>query len=192
MTVSPVLAGLAEQAFRHLDEGVGDPDSPFRTPALATCDADGMPAVRSVVLRGFDRHRRVLAFHSDRRAAKIDQLLARPALSLHVWDAARKLQLRVDGTASVSTGDAAARAAWDATPSRSRAGYHQEPGPNAWLADPDDARPDALDDAGGFANFALVEVAMHTLEWLELHRDGNRRALLRWRPDGFHANWLAP
>ena len=196
------LPELARQAFRLLTEGGEDRDAAFRTPTAgvrsvggagtATTDADGLPAVRSVVLRGFDPQRRVLQFHSDARAAKVGQLQARPALSMHVWDAGRKLQMRVDGEATVDARDAAARAAWDATPPRSRAGYHQEPGPNAWLADPADARPDALDEEAAFANFALVSVQMHTLEWLELRRDGNRRALLRWRHDGFHANWLAP
>lgn len=185
------LDDVRAEAFALWQEGVRDRDSPFRSPTVATRDAEGAPALRTVVLRGFDPDRRVLLFHTDRRAAKTGQLIAEPRLSLHVWDPGRKLQLRADGRAAIIAGDAARRY-WDATPERSRDGYGQRPAPGSPLPDPEAARQDRLDEAAAFGNFAVVEVAMHALESLQLRRDGNRRALFRWSDAGLRGEWLAP
>lgn len=189
---SPGLEEIRDQAFRLLAEGVAQPDSPFRTPALATCDEAGAPGIRSVVLRGFDPNRRRLSFHSDVRAAKLEQLRRNPVLALHVWDAGRKLQLRVDGVARISVADGVAKQAWQDTPPRSRRGYHQQPAPGAVLPDPAALHPDALDEAAAFGNFALIEAEMQGLESLLLRREGNLRSLFRWQADAWCGSWLAP
>jgi pyridoxamine 5'-phosphate oxidase len=186
------LDAIRDEAFRLLAAAPEERDSPFRSPALASCGADGVPAVRTVVLRGFDPARRVLSFHSDLRAAKVAQLRQHPAVSLHVWDSGRKVQLRLDGRAAVQAGSAAARAAWDALPSRSRGGYHQGVAPDTPLPSAAAAQPDALDDVAAFGNFALVEVAVAAMEWLLLDREGNRRALFTWQDGVPAATWLAP
>lgn len=64
--------------------------------ALATVDADGLPDVRMVLLKGFDAQGFV--FYTNYESAKGRQLLARPkaALCFH-WKSLRR-QIRVRGT----------------------------------------------------------------------------------------------
>lgn len=64
--------------------------------ALATADADGAPAVRIVLLKGFDA--RGLRFFTNYRSAKGRQLAARPRASGCFWWHALQRQIRVTGT----------------------------------------------------------------------------------------------
>jgi pyridoxamine 5'-phosphate oxidase len=64
--------------------------------ALATADADGLPDVRVVLLKGFDR--RGFVFYTNAQSAKGEQLAANPqaALVLH-WKSLRR-QIRARGS----------------------------------------------------------------------------------------------
>ena len=86
------------------------PHAGFRTPTLASCDADGWPQQRVMVLRdvacdGADEGAAAasprLRFHSDRRAPKFQQLAASPKCSVLFYDKASKLQLRASGLATL-------------------------------------------------------------------------------------------
>lgn len=186
------LDAVRSAAFALLAEGVAEPRSPFRGPALATMDRSGRPAVRTVILRRFAPEARRLSFHTDRRSAKYAELAARPAVALHVWDAARKVQLRLDGDAGLHVGDAVARALWDGAGPGSRAGYRQATGPGRPLPAP--SAPDSLprDEGAAFGDFVAVEIVFHCLDWLALSRHGNRRARFSWQGGGCDARWIAP
>ena len=64
--------------------------------ALATADAEGVPSVRMVLLKGFDE--RGFVFYTNLASRKSDQLSANPnaALCFH-WKSTHK-QVRVEGT----------------------------------------------------------------------------------------------
>jgi pyridoxamine 5'-phosphate oxidase len=68
--------------------------------ALATVDADGNPAARMVICRGFDVKAGWLVFYTDRGSAKGHALAARPRASVVFhWDVFER-QIRVDGPVS--------------------------------------------------------------------------------------------
>lgn len=53
--------------------------------------------------------------------------------------------------------------------------------------------PAPRDAAAGRANFAVVLMAMDSLDWLLLAHEGHRRARFRWEADGtLSAGWVAP
>ena len=85
---------LFEQA-RALDRAVLPEPTAF---ALGTVDADGRPAVRIVLLKGFDEHGFV--FYTNFESRKGRELLANPhaALCFH-WQPLER-QVRVEGTAA--------------------------------------------------------------------------------------------
>ena len=65
--------------------------------ALATVDADGNPAARMVICRGFDAKAGWLVFYTDRGSAKGHALAAHPRASVVFhWDVFER-QIRVDG-----------------------------------------------------------------------------------------------
>ena len=184
---------LAE-AWRLLEEGVKDRHSPCHTPSLCTLDAEGLPAVRTVVLRGADRASRSLRVHTDWRSRKVAEIKARPRISLHAYHAGRKIQLRLTGQANLHHQDDVARAAWEASRPFSRLCYGVEPGPGtsigeAWEWQQGD---ESGAEAGSFDNFCAVVLQVETLEWLYLAYRGHRRALFDWRSGALTQTWLVP
>jgi pyridoxamine 5'-phosphate oxidase len=87
---------------------------------LATVGADGRPAARMVICRGFDAATGTLVFYTDRDSDKGAELAARPwaALVFH-WDAVER-QIRVAGPVT-DVADAESDAYWAGRPREARA-----------------------------------------------------------------------
>ncbi|MDX2257842.1 MAG: pyridoxamine 5'-phosphate oxidase family protein [Hyphomicrobiaceae bacterium] len=177
-----------------LSRGVADRRSPFHTPSVATVDAEGAPATRTVVLRAADPAQWMLRFHTDRRSGKFADLSAVPRIALLAYDVRGKIQVRATGLAKLHTDDEVAAAAWRNSRAQSRQCYTQEQAPGAELASPAEARfLGGEPDENGRANFAAVVVDVHALEWLFLRASGHRRARFERTADGaITARWLAP
>ncbi len=187
MTLDEVRA----EVFRQLAHGVADRHSPFRNPALGTVGLNGRPEVRTVVLRAFDAEARLLTLHSDRRAGKISALERNDAVALHVWDSSAQKQVRLDGSATVVSGEAA-RADWTGLHAGSRATYAVRPVPGTPLADPAEADADRLSEVAAFANFAVLRVRLTGLDWLHLAQGGHRRATFAWTGVAIEQRWVVP
>ena len=181
------LAATREHAFAMLARGVADRRSAFHTPTLATISADGVPQLRTLVLRGFDPTARSLRLHTDARAAKAADILANPRAAMHVYDPAAQLQLRLSGTAVLHHGDAVSAAGWAASRDFSRMCYAIEPAPGTPAAAPPAAPRDAQ---AGAPHFAVILFSFTRMEWLWLDASGHRRARFDFAPD--HATWLVP
>lgn len=183
-------ATLAE-AFRLLSRGVADRRSAFHTPSLATVGRDGLPELRTVVLRGFEPATRMLRFHTDRRAGKIAAIAANPSVAVHGYDAQAAIQLRLAGTATLHSDDAIADQAWAASLPASRTIYAVDPGPGSEIEAP---APAPADPAAGRAYFAVVLVRFNQLEFLSLHASGHRRSRYRWQGpvQTPQSAWLVP
>jgi pyridoxamine 5'-phosphate oxidase len=96
------------------DAKKAEPSDPDAT-ALATVDADGLPNVRMVLLKGFDQ--RGFVFYSNEESQKGRELAANPKASLAFhWKSLRR-QVRLRGT--VATVSAAEADAYFATRPRS-------------------------------------------------------------------------
>ena len=112
-------AAFAE-LWRLLADGAAHGRGGFHLPTLATVGADGGPRLRTVVLRAADPAEGTLRFHCDRRSDKASEILADPACALSAYDAAAKIQIRVEGRAALHTDDALAEAAWTGSRAMSR------------------------------------------------------------------------
>jgi hypothetical protein len=189
MSLPPTLQALREEAFRRLSGGIGDRASAFHTPALVTVSPEGAPEARTMVLRGFDGEARTLRLHTDARSGKLAGLARDPRCQVFGYDAAAKLQLRLDGSAQVHDFDALADEAWAGSRESSRMCYAASDGPGTPVGAPPAAPRDAV---AGRANFRAVVVRFHRLEFLELAAAGHRRARFAWRDDMLEATWLAP
>jgi pyridoxamine 5'-phosphate oxidase len=182
------------EAWRLLADGAAQGRSGFHLPALATLGADGAPRLRTVVLRAADDADGTLRFHCDRRSDKAAEIRARPACALAAYDDAAKVQIRVEGRASLHTDDAVADAAWAGSRAMSRVCYGSEPGPGTVLpaggayALPDEGTAATL----GRPHFAAVVVRAERLDFLYLDRRGHRRAAWRRSETGWQGGWRAP
>lgn len=185
-------ASLAE-LWRLLADGAEHGRSGFHLPTLATIGADG-PRLRTVVLREADGRAGTLRFHCDRRSHKAAELSADPACALAAYDGGTKIQIRVEGRASLHTDDAEAEAAWAGSRPMSRVCYGADPGPGTSLPAGDAyiLPGEAEATVTGRRHFCAVRVEALRLDFLYLDRRGHRRAA--WRRDGtaWAGRWVAP
>ena len=188
------LRGVLDTAWSLIGAGVRDRSSAFHLPTIASISAEGLPVMRTVVLRGVDVTQRLLRFHADRRSAKISELSAHPQITLHFYDASIKTQIRLEATAKLHVEDPLAAAAWEASWPVSRLCYAADIVPGVEVASPP-AAPTAKDAEknDGFGNFCLVIAAVHRLEWLHLAATGHQRAAFDWTgAECPSTRWLAP
>lgn len=196
----PMRAGLDEEAafldyllddiWDILAQGVRVPIAAAHTPTLATLRR-GLPKVRTVVLRDVSRHSAMIFIHADRNSSKVQELLAQPACSLHVFDAGRRVQLRIDAHASLHLDDEIAEAQWARLQSRARL-LQRTDDRCAGRASADDR---GFDDIDGFSDpayrprFAVIALHVSAIEWLQLRAGGARHARFEIGPVS-RACWL--
>ena len=196
------LAATLKFAWQMVGRGVQDRRSAFHTPVLATQGADG-PQARVLVLRAADAAQRGLTFHTDTRSAKLPELASDSRVAVTFYDAARKVQLRLNGVASVHANDALSHQRWAASRHSSLRCYlGAQPGaasstPTSGLpAQVEGREPELHELVIAEPNFAVLQVAVQRLEWLHLHTRGQRRALFSWAGDGelggCTMQWLNP
>ena len=182
------------EAWRLLAEGAALGRSGFHLPALATLGPDGAPRLRTVVLREADPEAGTLRFHCDRRSDKAAEIAANPACALAAYDAAAKIQIRIEGRATLHADDSVAEAAWAGSRAMSRVCYGAEPAPGTALPEggayqlPDEDAAAVL----GRAHFTAVVVRAARLDVLYLDRRGHRRAAWHRSAGRWHGTWLAP
>ena len=188
------LDGTFAAAWRLLQDGVGQNRNGFHLPALATIGPEGGPRLRSVVLREADPAAGTLRFHCDRRSDKAAEILANPACALTAYDPAAKIQIRIEGRATLHTDDAVAEAAWAGSRAMSRVCYGADPAPGTTLPTggaytlPDEDAAATL----GRPHFAAASVRAERLDVLYLDRRGHRRAAWRRTEECWSGGWIAP
>lgn len=183
------LPAAEDQVWRLLQRGVADRHAASRHPSLVTVDADGQPQVRTLVLRRVERDARALLFHSDRRSAKVRALSVNSACAVHVYDARRRVQLRIRGQAQILHDDPSVDAEWQRLSPSSRHGY-------AVLATPGDPAESAQDDTHGDeawarAQFCCIRVTVQAIEALWLRPLAHLRARFGYDPP-MAPQWLVP
>ena len=126
-----------------LDEAAAGTGAGWRLPIPATRTTDGCRQ-RTVVLRGVDRHRSSLLFHTDVRSAKIEQLRSQPSVALLFFDPQLEVQLQIQGVAMIHTDDAIADRLWEASTTTSLKMYLAPLAPGTQRSTPDFNLPEAM------------------------------------------------
>ena len=195
------LAGSLERSWRLLEEAVGDPTSPVRTPVLISVSADGLAQGRTVVLRGFNRQQRQLQIYTDVRSAKVTQLRAQPACTLVAYQPDPMMQLRLSTNAIVNHNNEITHEAWAVMPGPNRCNYLTDPDPGSISGQPTDGRPvinaesvpTNNENKIAYSHFSVIVFTINELEWLYLPRRGHRRAQFIWdEANSLQSDWLIP
>lgn len=171
------------EIWTALAAAVTQPGNGWRTPALASCDADGLPRVRSLVLRDVDAASWRLSSYTDRRSPKVAQLLAQPRVELLFWCPQRRWQLRVEARASIETQGSRVEQIWDSLANTQQAGDYltlNAPG------DPVDA--DERWRQTSTPQLAIIDFSVQRFDWLCLSRQGHSRLAI----DRDQILWLTP
>jgi pyridoxamine 5'-phosphate oxidase len=182
------LPDIDAALWRELSRAVRDRHHAWRFATLATvsAQADGVhPEARTVVLRDCDRAARTLLVYTDARSAKAQQAERRPQGVLVVWSPALGWQLRLHVALVLHTSGLQVSSRWaqlNLTPAAQD--YMAPLPPGTPQASPGAPPP----DRDSRSHFAVLECQVQSTDWLELHRDGHRRA----RFDAEGARWLVP
>lgn len=177
---------IRHRIWMELGRAAHDRHHEWRTPVLATVDADGMPSARTVVLREADENLAHLDFYVDARSSKVAELAHQPRAVLVFWSKRLSWQLRVQADITIQTSGAQVAAVWERVRQSPAAGDYlstSAPG-SAWLDEPatptePHAQPHQL---------AVLTAQVLNLDWLELARSGHRRA----RMGSETWDWLTP
>jgi len=166
------------------EPGETDADEPpheWRVAVLATVD-DGQADARSLVLREVDAAERRLIFYTDARSPKVRQIERSPQGTLIFYSRQLGWQLRMQVRLNVETTGLAVSSRW--------ARLQTSAGARDYLSAAAPGRPlDApLSDLGVRGHFAMIEAMAETVDWLELHSEGHRRAVL----GGHGSHWVQP
>ena len=175
------LPQIEAAVWRELAQAVARKQHAWRVAVLATV-ADDAAEARSVVLRDFEAQTRTLLIYTDRRSPKAEQVTAQPAGMLVLWSPELSWQLRLKVTLTLQTSGLQVSSRWarlKITPAAQDYLSPLPPGtPLASLAPVRQSRE----------HFAVLEAQIVSVDWLELHASGHRRA----RFDAAGAVWLTP
>ena len=195
------LAGALERSWRLLEEAIGDPISPVRTPVLISVSTDGLAQGRTVVLRGFNRQQRQLTIYTDARSAKVAQLRAQPTCTLVAYQPNPMMQLRLSTNAIVNHNNEITHEAWAVMPGPNRCNYLTDPDPGSISVQATDGRPvinaesvpTNNENKIAYSHFSVIVFTINELEWLYLPRRGHRRAQFTWdEANSLQSDWLIP
>lgn len=194
------LSEIEQQAWALLVNGSQTPSDAFYTGSLSTVATNGV-SVRTVVLRKVNYAQKILVCYSDTRAAKVQEIVANAAVSFLFWDSERKIQLRLSGIATVHTSDHLADTHWQGASPSNRRSYLAIPAPGSPQPEPTSGLPEGLDtrepsleeSESGRANFAVISIHVHHLDYLHLAKGGHRRATFRYKEGELaEASWVVP
>jgi hypothetical protein len=194
------LGGMDPLIWQSLSGGASSKRHPWNEATFSTVAVDSAgrvgPKSRTVILRGVDRTKRRIDFHTDLRSAKIEQLDNENVCWLF-YASATKIQLRLEGTASLVSGDEVEQA-WQQTTTRSRAAYVSLDPPGSVATgtqppDTSDRKVSRSESERGRSHFAIVRTVVRRADWLYLRREGHVRAELLYRDSGrCDVHWLVP
>lgn len=193
-SLPPSLPAVVDGVWSAIERGVADRWTPWGLPALVTASADGIPQARVIALRGVERDRRTLWFHSDRRSAKVAALKSDPRASVLFWSAEDAVEVRLCGRVALHVDDAHARAAWQHAShlSKSAAQIALAPGTPLRVPTPFESLVQEGDPAMAYAHFAALAFVADTIDWLWLGPRDLRRARLTWIGHDWIGHWIVP
>ena len=182
------LKDIEAAIWQELERAAHDKHHAWRTPVLATVAGEAADA-RTVILREVDARQKQLLTFTDDRAGKVTQMLSRPRASMVMWSPKLSWQLRCRVLLSLEMTGLAATSRWariKLTPAAQD--YLARLPPGAPLDTPLDLPGTPPSQPIKREYFAVVSAQVLAIDWLELHRDGHRRALF----DDQGARWVQP
>ncbi|MDO9071988.1 MAG: pyridoxamine 5'-phosphate oxidase family protein [Rubrivivax sp.] len=179
-TLDEIEAALAQQ----LAAAVHHKSHPWHVGVLATTDGD-IGDARNVVLREWDAAQRTLLIYTDARSPKVAQLAAHPLGTLVLWSEKLGWQLRLRVKLELQTAGLAVSSRWARLKMTPAAHDYLSPLPPGTAME---YRHGPAPVRESRSHFAVMVARVQSIDWLELHADGHRRAHF----DSRGARWIAP
>ncbi|MEF7614758.1 pyridoxamine 5'-phosphate oxidase family protein [Aquincola sp. MAHUQ-54] len=172
---------LEAACWQELERAASDRQHAWRLMTLATVNGDEADA-RTIVLREAHRASQSLVFYSDARAGKVRQIEQQPKGTLVMWSSELGWQLRLRVRMQVATSGADVTSRWAQVRLTSAAADYLAG------AAPGSALSPLVPERATREHFAVVTAQVQSLDWMELHPDGHRRALF----EASQGTWVQP
>ena len=193
------LNKVYSKVWELLDLGLQNRDAPFHIPVFI-CGNKNKSDGRIVVLRGVNKDKKKIWFHSDIRSNKVKFLKTNPESSLLFYDKFEKIQLRISGLAKINYQNEITKHSWKKTVHMSRQCYlgKKAPGSSSSSAtsglteDIDNSKYTLEESEIGYKNFCVIETYIKSIEWLYLAAKGHRRAYFNLNEKQVEKKWLIP
>ena len=162
---------LVETAcWQELERAAREREHGWRIMTLATVEGEQAHA-RSVTLRGADAAAQRLVFYTDDRSPKLAQMKRNPMGTLLAWCRQLSWQVRLQVRLVQETDASLVSERWARLRMTPAAQDYLSPlAPGEPLTHPGQER-------GSREHFSIVNAEVLSLDWLELHPEGHRRAL---------------
>lgn len=194
LTLDDVLKDMTER----LQLAARDRRSAMHMPVVGTNDGD----LRMMVLRACDPEFAQVRFHTDARSHKVEAIGQGAQVSFLAFDPEAKVQIRARGTGWIETTGSVVDAAWAQADAYARRCYLAEAGPGTPIAQPASGLPAAVEGirpseeqlVPARENFAVLLIALTSLDWLYLAHNGHRRARFSRGEPGqpWQGTWVIP
>ena len=170
-------------ALKTIQRGTVDRKSPFRLPVLST-SVNNKVFQRIVVARNFSEHDHSLLIFTDRESQKYYQLHHNKNCSLLFWDQKQKLQVQVDGEASILENK---NTYWDKLNDKQRDDYKIIPFPGKKISSSKGYEFNSSDN-----RFEVINIKFKQMDILELSSTGHCRAKCIFTKNSHEEYWVAP
>ncbi|MRX47993.1 pyridoxamine 5'-phosphate oxidase family protein [Pedobacter puniceum] len=194
------LNQIIPDILKRLDDATKSSKAAFHEGYVATIH-DGIPEIRTVVLRKVLFNEEALVFHTDMRSPKVHQIKNNPQLSWLFYDAALRIQVRFKAIAEIHHQNELTQKQWEGSRLESRKCYLVEPAPSTqiqkvWEGIPNIAHQDLTAQlvSNGYHNFAVIKTKLISCDWLFLNRRGHKRAIFTKNiiANTWEGKWVQP
>lgn len=189
---SAALSEIEQTIWSLLLDGVKSYKNPFHNGTVANIQ-DGLPELRTVILRKVIPAEKKLFFHTDIRSPKVNFLQNNNRICWLFYDEGLRLQIRMHGNALVHFNNEISAAGWEASRTSSRLTYSIEHAPGTLLNTPiplnineKNPSPDVIEFSA--SNFSVVETSIEKIDIVFLHHTGNKRAVFDYTNNSF--SWV--
>ena len=141
---------------------------PFHIFSISTVEKN-KPDSRNVVLRSLDNKNNSITFHTDKRSSKIKQFSNNKNVCALFYDQPNKIQIRMHGEISLVKNQDEINNKWSKLQYMSKLCYINKFSPGDLLSDPKEYFSEGLHPGTGIENFAIVNVNINSIDWLNLH-----------------------
>src|SRR6476661_8671088 len=105
------LDNILADCWQRLTLGISSAKHPFHSATIATIN-NGIPELRTVVLRGVIPSEQALIFHTDIRSPKVNQIKKNNNISWLFYDQKERIQLRINALAYIHHQDEESLISW--------------------------------------------------------------------------------
>jgi pyridoxamine 5'-phosphate oxidase len=199
--ISYDLSEIEHLVWKYMSSGASRQKDGFNHFTLSTISLLGIPHQRVVINRKINEVHKSLTFFTDTRSKKVAEIKKHPYVSGLFYDDHRHIQVSFTGKVRLHTQDELTTLFWKNMSDHGRKLYMSKDNPSIDTDLPSigfdqkyvDTAP-TLEEANiYFKNFTVGIILIHHIDFVYLHRNGNRRARFEYEGDNLIGkSWVVP